>query len=433
MLNPLRSLLLAGLLVLGPTSAWADDWPQWRGPTGDGISQSSSAPVTWNPREGVRWKAVLAGQGASSPIVAAGRVFVTGQRGANPIDQRGAQFPGTRPATLPARDADDVLLVVQALDLESGESVWTHEFEVEEPLPPTHRNHSWATPSVVTDGHAVFAWFGTGQLVALDLDGQLQWERHIGRDYEPFDLLWGHGSSPMLYGDLIILQCDHPPDGYLLALDARTGRERWRIDRTAAGRSYGTPVVITHDGRGELIVNSGRRIDAFDPRTGAPLWHAGGPVELAVGMPVYRRGILFSTRGYSSGPYLALAVGGTGDVSETHVRWRNATGAPYISSLFLHDDLLYMANENGILTVTDATSGQVVSRGRLGGVFTASPIFVAGHIYFLNEGGETVVLRPGPKPEVVARNMLGGRTLASPAAVDGKILIRTDQHLYCIE
>ena len=219
----------------------------------------------------------------------------------------------------------------------------------------------------------------------------------------------------------------------MLALDAETGRERWRIDRTAAGRSYSTPIVITHDRRDELIVNSGRRIDAFDPRTGTALWRAGGSVELAVGMPVYRRGVLYSTRGYSSSPYLAVAVGGVGEVSETHVQWRNATGAPYVSSLLLHDDLLYMASENGILTVTDPTSGEVVSRGRLDGVFTASPIFAAGHIYFLSEGGDTVVLRPGPEPEVVARNTLGERTLASPAAVDGKILIRTDRHLYCIE
>ena len=427
------AFLLAELLALGPTSAWAQGWPQWRGPTGDGFSQSSSAPITWSPLEGVRWKAVLAGQGTSSPIVAAGQVFITGQRGANPIDQRGAQFPGTRPATRAPRNTDDVLLVVQALDLENGESVWTHEFAAEAPLPAVHRNHSWATPSVVTNGHAVFPWFGTGQLVALGLDGQLLWERHLGRDYEPFDLLWGHGSSPALYGDLIVLQCDHPPDGYLLALDVETGRERWRIDRAAAGRSYGTPVIITHEGRDELVVNSGRRIDAFDPRTGAALWHAGRPVELAIGMPVYRRGILYSTRGYSSGPYLAVAMGGAGDVSETHIQWRNATGAPYVSSLLFHDDLLYMANENGLLTVTDATSGDVVSRSRLGGVFTASPIFAAGHIYFLNEGGETIVLRPGPEPEVVARNALGERSLASPAAVGSKILIRTDQSLYCLE
>ena len=254
------AFLLAGLLALGPTSAWAQGWPQWRGPTGDGISQSSSAPIMWSTLEGVRWKAVLAGQGTSSPIVAAGRVFVTGQRGANPIDHRGAQFPGTRPATLAPRDTDDVLLVVQALDLRNGESIWTHEFAAEAPLPAVHRNHSWATPSIVTNGHAVFAWFGTGQLVALGLDGQLLWERHLGRDYEPFDLL--------------------------------------------------------------------------DPRTGAALWHAGRPVELGVGMPVYRRGILYSTRGYSSSPYLAVAMGGAGDVSETHIQWRNATGAPYISSRY---------------------------------------------------------------------------------------------------
>ena len=218
-----------------------------------------------------------------------------------------------------------------------------------------------------------------------------------------------------------------------MALDKRTGEERWKVDRGPGLRSYSAPLVVVGNDREELIVNSSARIEAFDPKTGARLWHAGLPVELAVGMPVYRDGMLFTTRGYASSPYLALATGGLGDVSDTHIRWRHPTRAPYVSSLLWHDGLLYMATEHGVLTVTDATSGVIVWWERLGGVFTASPVAAGGHVNFLNESGETAVIRPGREPTVVSRNRLGERSLASPAVVEGLILIRTDQHLFCID
>ena len=304
-------------------------------------------------------------------------------------------------------------LLVQALHVADGHTLWEHRLPAEGPLPAVHRNHNLATPSAVTDGTLVFAWFGTGQLIALDVDGRVVWERHLGQDYGVFDVLWGHASSPTLYRDLIILLFDHPPGGHLVALDKRTGRERWTVDRGPGLRSYSTPVVVSHEGHDELIINSSRRLDGLDPTTGTPLWHAGFPVELAVGMPVHHEGMLFTSRGYSSSPYLAVATGGRGNVSETHIRWRHPTRAPYVSSLLLYEGLLYMATENGILTVTDAESGDVVWRERLGGVFTASPVFAAGHVYFLSESGETVVLKPGRQPEVVSRNRLDERSLAS--------------------
>ena len=433
MLQVTVTIALLVALHATATGAAAQDWPQWRGASLNGVASVSSAPVRWTATNGVAWKTALSGHGTSSPVVARNLVFVTAQEGAGPIDQRGAQFPGTQPAMLRPVTNDEVILIVQALHLANGQTAWEHRFVAEGPIPAVHRNHNLATPSVATDGTYVVAWFGTGQLVILDFNGNVVWKRHLGHDYSTFDVLWGHGSSPALYQDFVILLIDHPSDSRLIALDKQTGHERWLVHRGSGLRSYSTPVVVKHEGRDELIVNSSQRIEGLDPQTGALLWYTGAPVELAIGVPVHDDGILFTSRGYSSSPYLAVSLGGQGDVSETHVRWQHPTGAPYISSLLVHEGLLYMATEHGILTVTETESGEVVWRERLGGVFTASPVLANGHLYFLNESGDTVVLKPGRLPNIVARNPLNERTLASPAVVDGRILIRTEQNLICIE
>jgi outer membrane protein assembly factor BamB len=364
-------------------------------------------------------------------VVWGDRIFLTSQLGIGPIDERGAQFPGTRRAGRRAR-SDGVTLLVQAFHREDGRPAWEHRFAAEGPVPAVHRNHNFATPSVVTDGERLFAWFGTGQLAALDLEGRLLWSRHIGQDYASFDVLWGHGSSPQLYDNLLILQCDHPAGAYLLALDTATGEERWRVDRGPALRAYSTPLILPTDEGDQLIVNSSRWIDAYEPTTGEARWQAGSTTELAIGMPVYEDGVLYTTRGYASGPYLSVDTTGRGNVNETHVRWRRPTGAPYVSSLLLYRGLLYMATENGIVTITDPDTGEPVARTRLGGVFTASPVAADGHVYLLAEAGETVVLAAGPDMRVISRNRLEERALASPAIAHGRLYIRTDDHLYAI-
>ena len=421
---------LASLLV-APSPAAAQHWPQWRGPGGLGVSADTEIATRWGPGDNIAWRVLLEGLGTSTPVIWGDRIFLTSQLGTGPIDERGAQFPGTqRGASRP--NEDGVTLLVQAFRREDGQLDWEHRLTAEGYLPAVHRNHNFATPSVVTDGDRLFAWFGTGQLVALDLEGHELWSRHIGEDYAPFDVLWGHGSSPQLYKDLLILQCDHQAGAYLLALDTATGEERWLVDRGPLLRAYSTPLVVPRDDGDQLIVNSSRWIDAYDPRTGQPRWQAGSRVELAIAMPVYGDGVVYSTRGYSSGPSLSVDIGGNGDVNSTHVRWRRPTRAPYVSSLLLYRGLLYMATENGILTVTDPDTGDPVARTRLNGVYTASPVAADGHVYLLNEDGETVVLEAGPDARVVSRNAVGERALASPAIAHGRIYIRTDQHLFAI-
>ena len=417
-------------LLATATSLTAQHWPQWRGPGGLGVSAETGIPTRWSADDNIAWRVPLEGLGTSTPVIWGDRIFLTSQLGTGPVDERGAQFAGTRRATT-RRQVDGVTLLVQAFRRD-GQLDWDHRLAADGHLPAVHRNHNFATPSVVANGDRLFAWFGTGQLVALDLEGRELWSRHIGQDYAPFDVLWGHGSSPQLYKDLLILQCDHQAGAYLLALDTATGEERWMVDRGPFLRAYSTPLVVPTDDGDQLIVNSSRWIDAYDPRTGQPQWQAGSRVELAIAMPVYGDGVVYSTRGYSSGPSLSVDIGGSGDVNSTHVRWRRPTRAPYVSSLLLYRGLLYMATENGILTITDPDTGDPVARTRLNGVYTASPVAADGHVYLLNEDGETVVLEAGPDARVVSRNAVGERALASPAIAHGRIYIRTDQHLFAI-
>ena len=444
----MRSVIafLVGSFALAGT-ADADNWPQWRGPQGTGIAQEEGLPTRWSSEDNIVWKAPLRGLGVSSPVVWGDRIMLTYQIG------RGVLSPGSHPTlvrgpgTDPAlerplgdaaasaavdTDAGRVYFVVAAFHRSDGRQLWEYRLEADEQLPAVHRKANLASASSVTDGSLVYALFGTGQLVALDMNGQLVWERHLGEEYSPFQLVWGHASSPTLYEDLLILLCDHVPAAYLLALDKRTGQEQWKADRGRNMGSYSTPLVVPGPQGDELIVNSSLQLDAYDPSTGEWLWQAGEPNQFPVGVATYDAGMLYTSRGYRSGPYMAIRLGGRGDVSDTHVAWRVPTGAPYISSILYYDGLIYMANGNGIASGIDAKTGARVWQERIGGIFSASPVAGDGKVYLLSETGETVVLRAGRTPQILSRNDLGERSLASPAISNGQLFIRTDQHLVCI-
>jgi outer membrane protein assembly factor BamB len=416
----------------------AENWPQWRGPHGTGVSLETDLPVRWGPGDNIAWKAPLAGLGVSSPIVWEDRIFVTSQLGKGvlrggsfPTLARGGQEVDERPlgGRAPAPDDGKVYFLVEAFQRGDGQRLWEYRFEPEGELPEVHSKHNMASPSPVTDGERVYAWFATGQLVALDLDGNLLWKRHLGQEYFPFVINWGHGSSPTLYEELLLLQCYHTPASYLLALNKRTGREVWRVDRDPGVTSFGTPFVAHGAREDELIVNSSQRVEALDPTTGELLWFAGEPRRYATPAPSYDDGILYMSRGYRAGPYLSIRIGGRGDVSKTHVRWRVSTGAPYVSSLVYYQGLVYMANGNGIVTCIDGTDGKKVWQERVGGIYSASPVAAGGRIYLLNESGETVVLRAGRELQILERNPMGERAVASPAVSGGQLFLRTDAHL----
>ena len=436
---------LVGSIALAGT-ADADNWPQWRGPRGTGIAQEEGLPTRWNSEDNIVWKAPLRGLGVSSPVVWEDRIMLTYQIGRGVLrpgsHPRLVRGPGTDPtqerplgdaAASAAADTDAgrAYFVVAAFHRSDGRRLWEYQLEADGQLPAVHRKHNLTSASPVTDGSLVYALFGTGQLVALDMDGQLVWERHLGEEYSPFQLSWGHASSPTLYEDSLIVLCDHVPAAYLLAVDKRTGPEQWKVDRGRNMASYSTPLVVPGPRGDELIVNSSLRLDAYDPSTGEWLWQAGEQNRFPIGVATYDAGMLYTSRGHRSGPYMAIRLGG-GDVSDTHVEWRVSTGAPYISSILYYEGLIYMANGNGIASGIDATTGVRVWQERIGGIFSASPVAGDGKVYLLSETGETVVLRAGRTPQIFSRNDLGERSVASPAISNGQLFIRTDQHLVCI-
>ncbi len=428
------------LSLLAGMSVAAENWPQWRGPHGNGVAgEAAGLPERWGP-EHIRWKASLAGAGASSPIVWGDRVFVTSQSGKAPLRAgsqptlaRGEGIEPEKPlAAKSSSDAQPISFAVEAFRVSDGRRIWQHQLAADGDLPEVHQNHNLASPSPVTDGQFVYALFATGQLVALDFTGKLMWQRHLAREYSPFDIDWGHGSSPTLYRDLLIILCDHKPASYLLALDAKSGKERWKVDRGRGLRSYSTPTVVQGPGGDELIVNSNLRIESYEPGTGKALWFAGGPVQLSLPVPSADDGVLYISRGYRSSPYMAIRLGGGGDVSQTHVLWTVASGGGYVSSLVSYRGLVYLANDAGVLTCVDARTGARVWQERVGGLFFASPVAGDGKIYFVGETGETIVLQAGRELRILARNRLGERVIASPAISGPNLFLRSDDHLFCI-
>jgi outer membrane protein assembly factor BamB len=417
----------------------AEDWPQWRGPSGSAVSSEARLPLKWSDTENIAWKSRLAGVGVSSPIAWRDLVFVTSQAGGGvsrpgPRLGQGAEAtPAERALSASSgRGQEKVRFAIEAFSRTDGRRRWIYEVPAEGDLVPVHEKHNLATASPVTDGERVYAVFGTGQVVAVDLSGKLAWSRHLGKEIAPFEINWGNASSPSLYKDTLVLSCYFDSASYLLGLDARTGKQRWKTDRPRGTQSYSTPLVVPAPTGDELIVNSSVGVEAYSAADGKPLWHFNEPNRFPIPVGVHHEGTIYLSRGYRSGPYAAFRPGGRGDIATTHVAWHVPTGAPYVSSLVHYEGLLYMAGDVGIVTCVDAKTGERVWRERVGGVFSASPIAGDGKIYFPSETGETIVMRAGRKPEVLSRNTIDGRLLASPAISGGFLFIRTDDHVIAI-
>jgi outer membrane protein assembly factor BamB len=421
-------------------AAFAGDWPQWRGPGSQGISNETGLPTNWNSKN-IAWKTSLAGTGTSSPIVFGSIVIATSQvgsysasDGSNPRLARDDRTLAERENAIGAAKSPDgnVYLVVEAFRRSDGKRLWEYRTAATGEFPDSHEKHNLATPTPVSDGKRTYAWFGNGQLVALDMNGREVWKRHLGKEHGSFVNLWGHGSSPALYKDLLILLCDHRPVAYLLALDAATGEQRWKVDRGRERVSHSTPVVVSAPSGDELVVNSDQRIDAFDPGSGRLLWHAGSERQTPIPSAVFQDGTIYLSRGYRNSDIWALRPGGRGDVSASHLRWRMPNGGSYVPSIVHYQGLLYMTNEVGVVTCAEAATGAPVWKERLSGIFFASPVAADGKVYLLSETGEMYVLRAGRKAEVLAKNDLGERFLASPAISAGMIFLRGDATVFAI-
>jgi outer membrane protein assembly factor BamB len=393
------------------TGEGARYWPRWRGPSGQGVVAPGRYANTWSPTANIKWKVALPGSGNSSPVVWGDRIYLTM-----------AQNGGAR-------------LSLAAFSRADGRKQWETVIP-QDGIEHVHQKNGYASATPVTDGRTIYASFGRHGLVAFDLTGKIVWHRKFG----VLDNYHGPAGSPVLYKDRIFIYQDHEGSpgqrAFVGAFDTRTGNTIWETPR-AETVGWGTPVVITTGTRDELVVNSQRRVAAYDPMTGKELWTVRGMTFEVIPTPVVGEDLVFASSG-RAGPTFAIRPGGSGDVTSTHVAWSTPKGSPFVPSGIVHDGLLYLVNDmQSILTVYEAKTGTLVYQGRMGVAqregFSASPVVVNGELFFTNDDGETFVVKAGREFRLLHTNTLGERTLASPALVDGVWYWRTAGHLVAIQ
>lgn len=403
---PWRFSFVVSMLLLMSYSAFAEEWPGWRGPRGDGISGEKNIPVRWSKTDNVAWKVAIPGKGHSSPIVWKDRIFVT---------------------TCLEADQKRVLL---CLDRRDGKTIW-EKVVVTAKLEQKHKLNSFASSTPVTDGRYVwvsFLEYPDMQVACYDYDGNLVWMKSPGK----FNSKHGFCSSPILHKDMVILNGDQDAEAYIVALDKNTGLERWRADRPNRTRSYCTPIIIEHAGRKQLVLSGSLCVASYDPDTGKQIWLIDGPTEQFVASLVYLNDILFMTCGFPTYHIMGIRPDGQGNVTKSHVLWHSTQAQAYVPSPIAHDQYFFMVNDNGIASCWEAATGKMLWKERLGKHHSASPVLAEGRAYFLDDDGNMFVLEASKDFKVISRNALEEESYASPAISQGQVFVRTLNHLYCI-
>ena len=420
--------IAAGLvLIFGGSVGSAENWPGFRGPTGQGISTEENLPLHWDANSNLVWKAVLPGEGWSSPIVWGDAVFVTA-----------ALEGGTRCHVL-------------RLDRDTGRVVWDREVFEQLPLRKEGRN-SYATSTPCTDGQQVYAVFNDGSVAAVSFDGSLAWTNREVQFYSRHGL----GASPILHDGLLIMPYDGsnrvtkpgvypnctdeerlgwqiPWDrSFIAALDTKTGRRVWTAKRGLSRIAHVTPTLLREGGTVQLISCAGNCIQGFDPKTGARVWTVESRGEGAVPGCAIGDGLIFTSSGFEATTLRTVRTGGQGNVTATHIAWEQRKGAPTLASLLYVRPFLHTITDAGIACCYKAETGEVLYQERVGGSFGTSPLWANGRVYLLSDSGETIVISDTDKFEILARNPLKERSQASLAASQGRLFIRTEKNLYCV-
>lgn len=409
----LEIIVCAVCLLSGFSQLFADEWPQFRGPTSDGIATEMDLPVHWDQQRNVRWKRAIRGTAWSSPIVVGNRVFLT---------------------TAIAADSNDVTLTVLCVAADSGRILWeTGVFRQDaEKAPRIHNKNSHASPSSVISDGKLYVHFGHQGTACLDLDGNVIWKSQE-LSYQP---VHGNGGSPVVVGDALIFTCDGGGEPFVAALNKYDGSVTWRFARpvpAAKSFSFCTPLVIDVDGAEQAVAPGSNSVSSLDPSTGREIWRVEYDGYSVVPRPVYAHGLVFVCTGYDEPELLAIRADGEGDVTETHVVWRTDRAVPLTPSPLLAGDNLFLLSDRGVASYLDAKTGKLIWRERIDGSFSASPIWSNGLLYVQSEDGTGIVLKASQEFQKVAENPLGERSLASYAVEDDALFIRTADHLYRIE
>jgi len=434
----IASALLAcapALATSSPTDG--SNWPQFRGPGSQGISEEKGLPTQWSNSKNVQWKTAIPGSGHSSPIVWGNKIFLTSSI-------EGPVVPGHKPPkhivnheefTHPDWVGSDhsYAFRVFCIDADAGKLLWDRTPYDGPVFDYRHRRNTYASPTPVTDGENVYFFFGSEGLYCYDFGGNLLWKDNLGGIPQ---LGMGPGSSPVLYENLVILTCDLDvgEGSYITALDKKTGKEVWRTPRHNHA-SWATPVIVRTGKRTELVVNGAETVVSYEPATGKELWTCKGLESHAIPSPVVSGDIVVLSAGSQAKHAIAVKLGGSGDITDTAaILWKYDKGTAYVPSPILYGDYVYLMTDAGILTCLDVKTGKVQYENRVPvpASFKASPVAFDGKILITSEDGDTFVITAGPKYEVLGTNSLGEPVFASPAISRGRIFIRGDKNLYCI-
>jgi outer membrane protein assembly factor BamB len=439
-----RRALVVVCWLCASALASAQNWPSFRGPAASGVADGTPLPVKWNPATGenVLWKTPVAGVAVSSPIVWGDRLYVSTAVGS---DASAGIRTGLYGDVEPAKDVSKHTWKLVALDARTGTVVW--ERVAHEGIPKTkrHPKSSQATATPVTDGRHVIVSFGSEGLYAYDVNGTLLWTRDLGVlnagwFYDP-DYEWGVGSSPIIWKNMVIVQCDIQQNSFLAALDVATGRPIWRTAREEIP-SWATPAILEHNGRAELVTQATTFIRGYDPTNGKELWRLGGNSEITIPTPIIGPGFIIVTNGYRGvQPIYAIKPGASGDITlkddktaNDFIAWSTNRGGPYIPTPVIYGDQLYVLANNGVLAAYDVRTGRRIYQERLagGGSFSASPVAGDGKLYLASEDGDIHVVKAGPQYELLGTNVAGQVIMATPAISNGVIFVRGLKEVFAV-
>jgi outer membrane protein assembly factor BamB len=430
----LAASALAGDVGVHPTAEALRNWGQWRGPLANGVAPQANPPIQWSETNNIRWKTPLQGKAHASPIVFGDAVYVLS---AVPVGE--AQKPVFDDApgvhdSVPVTHRHE--FVVLAIGRKDGKVLWRKVLREEWPHEGGHVTGSVASSWPVTDGERLYVFFGSRGLYCLDMKADVKWSKDLGKMHTLH--AHGEGSSPVLYGDSLIVCWDQEGDSFLYNFDKRTGKQLWKVKRDEK-TSWSTPLVIEHEGKPQIIISATKRVRGYDFATGNLIWECAGLTDNVCSSPVYTDGVLVTGNSYYSQAMLAIRLAGAkGDITDkTNVVWKLNRMTPYVSSPLLYDDTIYFLRHNqNILSRLEPLTGQ--PRGepiRLDGItdfIFSSPVGAAGRIYVTGRDGVTVVLRHDRENALIAVNRLSDSFSASPALVDREMYLRGERFLYCI-
>lgn len=412
-----QSLFVIAIVLLSIPLARAENWPQWRGPSLNGVSTEKNLPVKWTTEENVAWKLAMPEWSGSTPIIWRDRIFLN------------------------VAEKDELYL--WCVDRTKGTVLWKKLLGSGN---VKMRKQNMSSPSPVTDGKSVWVMTGTGILKSFDFTGKELWTRDIQKDYGEFGLNWGYASSPLLFEEALYVQVLHgmktDDPSYVMRIDKKTGKTLWKVDRPTAAimespDSYTTPALLRYGKATEIVITGGDVVTGHDPATGKELWRANGlnpenaPMYRIVASPIVFNDLIYAPTRVK--PLLVFKAGGRGDITTSHLVWSTNNG-PDVPTPVTDGKYFYIVNDRGIMWCLDAKTGaEIYGQQRIKpGTYSGSPVLADDKIYVTNEEGLTTVVKAGPKFEVLAENPLNDYCLSSPAISDGQIFIRTATNLYAI-